>query len=399
LTFTDNADTNDTGKNIVYLDNAATSFPKAPNIGKEMKEAVEKYGVNPGRSNHSLAMKANQVIYEAREVISDFFNVGMPENIIFTLNATHAINFGLKGFLKKGDHVIISDREHNSVYRPLYAMQSQGIIEADNAITNPYDDYATVKNFEKLIKKNTKIIAVMSASNVTGILLPIIEISELAKKYGLLLFVDASQSGGILPINMKTAGIDILALPGHKGLLGPHGTGMLIVREGISLDTIIEGGSGINSSQPIQPEEYPERMESGTQNLIGIAGLKDSVEYVKKAGLEKIYKHELALKNKTVYYLSGIDGITVYECNKFDTKINSLGVVSFNIKGMSSNDVAEKLDNYGICVRSGLHCAPLAHNAIGTMPDGCVRASFGLFNKESDADRLIESIHKIARGK
>ena len=399
MTFTDNADTNDTGKNIVYLDNAATSFPKAPNIGKEMKEAVEKYGVNPGRSNHSLAMKANQVIYEAREVISDFFNVGMPENIIFTLNATHAINFGLKGFLKKGDHVIISDREHNSVYRPLYAMQSQGIIEADNAITNPYDDYATVKNFEKLIKKNTKIIAVMSASNVTGILLPIIEISELAKKYGLLLFVDASQSGGILPINMKTAGIDILALPGHKGLLGPHGTGMLIVREGISLDTIIEGGSGINSSQPIQPEEYPERMESGTQNLIGIAGLKDSVEYVKKAGLEKIYKHELALKNKTVYYLSGIDGITVYECNKFDTKINSLGVVSFNIKGMSSNDVAEKLDNYGICVRSGLHCAPLAHNAIGTMPDGCVRASFGLFNKESDADRLIESIHKIARGK
>ncbi|WP_017756747.1 aminotransferase class V-fold PLP-dependent enzyme [Calidifontibacillus oryziterrae] len=382
---------------MIYFDQAASSFPKPKEVAEAVAEAINEYGANPGRGGHTLANKAAAKIYDTRVKLANFFGLHNPRHVIFTQNATAALNQGILGLsLESGDHIITTSYEHNSVRRPLeYLKRVKGI-----EITYIEPTSNGEINFEQLeysIKPTTKLLIVTHGSNLTGAIIPIEKLGAIAKKKNLIFMVDASQTAGILPINMTEMGIDLLAFAGHKGLMGPQGTGALLVNNNIELKPIVTGGTGRQSEQIEQPSELPERLESGTLNTPGIVGLLEGLKFIEKTGLDQIFKHEQTLTEVCLTGLNKIEGVRIYGP---DIASNRLAVISFNIEGIDSQEVAMILDqHYQIAVRAGLHCSPLAHQSIGTVEiGGTLRASFGIYNTLEEVEKFVQAIEEIRAG-
>ena len=379
---------------MIYLDNAATTFPKPSKVYEEVLNCMKNYCANPGRASHDMAIKSALKILECRKLLSELFNINNPLNIIFTSNATEALNMGIKGFLKRGDHAISTFTEHNSVLRPLNTLSKRGVeitfIAPDKSgFINPND-------IKDEIKANTKLIIVNHVSNVLGTIQDINAIGKIAKKYGVAFLVDASQSAGNINIDVEKSNISMLALSGHKGLYGPQGTGILYVKEGIKLSTLEEGGTGSNSISLNQPIELPDRFESGTLNTPGIAGLCEGIKFIKKIGVKNIYLEEINLIEQLLIELNRLSFIKIYG-NK-NIKGRS-AVVSFNVEGIDSSIVSEELNDANIAIRTGYHCAALIHKVIGTELQGTIRVSPGCFNTSEDIDNFIKAIIRIYKSK
>lgn len=372
---------------MIYFDNAATTGKKPLCVINAINYALKNLSANPGRSGHNLSQKAAFKIYNARKNIAEYFDATGPECVCFTSNCTSAINFVLKGILKTDDHVIISDLEHNAVLRPIHKMG----INCDIANVSFIDDYETVESFKKLIKNNTKMIFCTAASNVTGKVLPLEKIGKLCKENGILFGVDAAQLAGILPISMKTYNIDYLCIAPHKGFYSPMGLGVLIAEKPIDT-TIIEGGTGTNSLDYNQPDSYPEMLESGTLNLPAIIAADAGLNFVKSKA-EIIYNHEIKLMQLLYNFLAKKNNIKLY--TPYPTKNMYAPVLSFNVLGKTSEDISTILNKCNVAVRSGIHCAPLAHKKIGTTEIGTVRVSPSIFNTDSEIFSLINILKKI----
>lgn len=377
---------------MVYLDNAATTFPKPEAVSRAVYRFMTKTAANPGRSGHRLSMESAREVYDCREAAAQLFHAPGPECVAFTLNATHAINLALKGSVKSG-HVVTSCLEHNSVIRPLASLSQIGITY-DTAAVDLRDDAVTIANFERLIKPETVMIVCTHASNLCGRVLPVKELGELCQSRGIAFLVDASQTAGLLPIDMQQMNIDYLCMPGHKSLYGPMGTGMLIAAHGEQLTTIIEGGTGSNSLQLEQPDFMPDRLESGTVNAPGIVGLHAGIDFVRHHGTQNLYKKEMQLAQLLYDRLCEIEGIKLYTPRP-DT--GYVPVVCFNIGELSSVEAVSKLDKAGIALRGGLHCTPAAHTYFGTLTQGMIRASMGAFNTEPDILSLVSAVKKISK--
>ena len=378
---------------MIYLDNAATSFPKPECVINAMLYAQKNVGANAGRGGHSKTVRAGEMVYACREKAADMFGCD-SERVIFTSNCTSALNTAIKGTVKKGDHVIISCLEHNSVLRPVHKLAEDGIITYDVAKVNSLSDEDTVSNFLSLVKKNTAAVVCTMVSNVFGTVLPVKKLGSELKKRGILFIVDAAQSAGTYKINIKEMNIDILCMPGHKGLMGPMGTGMMIIGGETEVSSLYEGGTGSFSMSESQPEVYPDKLESGTLNLPGIWGLKKGMDYIAYVGGEEaIHKKESCLCNMLKEDLSVIRGIKLY------TDIagkNSAPLVACNIKNIHSEAVADILSKENIAVRSGYHCAFLSHNTFGTDSTGVIRVSPGWFSTKKDIKNLVFCLNKIA---
>ena len=382
-------------RRLVHLDNSATSWPKPEGVLEAIRKAIEKYGANPGRSGHRLAIEAARIIYETREALAELFGLDDPERIILTKNVTEALNLVLYGVLKQGDHVITSSMEHNSVMRPLRDLEKKGVeltqIKASGKGEIDPEDVL------KSIKANTKLIALVHVSNVTGTIMPVEEVLRISKDHGIPLLIDAAQSAGTLPINLKELPIDLLAFTGHKGLFGPQGTGGLVINtKGLEekIEPLMRGGTGSKSEEEEQPEFLPDKYESGTPNTPGIAGLGEGVRFILKEGIERIKEKKEILTLKLIEGLKDIKGIKIY--GPLDPK-RQIGIVSFNLEGNSPAEVSHLLDEkYGILSRPGLHCAPSAHKTIGTFPFGTVRFSVGYFNTEEEIEYTIQAVRQLA---
>ena len=377
----------------VYLDNAATTFPKPPAVLSEVNDCIRRYCGNPGRGSHPMAMAAAEQIFSCRCALSDFVGGYAPEHVIFTQNTTYAINLFLKGVLKKGDHVLISDLEHNAVFRPIWKMAQDGVIEYDVfpsmcglASASPVRICAGIA---KRLRPNTRLVMCTHASNLCSYEMPLSQIGAFCHRHGLLFAVDAAQSAGHMPIDMKAMQIDALALPGHKGLYGIQGAGALILAPTVSLSTLVEGGNGLHSLEGDMPDQSPERYESGTPPTPSIAGLLRGVEAVRAIGLGAIADHEARLFGRMHERLTTLRGITVYVPNARGA------VLLFSADGIPSEQLAAELGRRGICVRGGYHCSALGHATLHTPPDGAVRASFGIFNTETDVDRLCDALTEL----
>ena len=380
---------------MIYFDNGATSFPKPRQVAQAVSEAFTLYGANPGRSGHEMSMNTAIKIFEVREAVAGLFEVHNLNEVVFTLNCTHAVNFAIKGALRAGDHVIISDLEHNAVLRPVHALAQRGIITYSIAETFP-EHSRTVASFARHIRPNTKMIACTHASNVFGMVMPIEDIAGLCKERGILLLVDAAQTAGVLELKPRRWGIDFLCAAGHKGLYGPTGTGVMVTPHGAWMETTIEGGTGSYSASYEQPTEMPDRFESGTINTVGILGLGAGVDFVREKTPQAIYTHEIKLALEASAMLKTIPGVELYTPDLgFGTHVP---VLSFNIQGKSSEETTTRLSDKGFALRGGLHCAPLAHYKFGTMERGTARASFGAFNTIRQVGQLCEAIAEIAAG-
>ncbi|MBA1334737.1 MAG: Cysteine desulfurase [Firmicutes bacterium] len=378
---------------MIYLDNAATSFPKPETVIREMNKCMLEYCANPGRSGHKLAIEAGRAIYNTRELLCRLFNIENPMQIVFTMNATDSLNLGLKGFLKRGDHVIATSMEHNSVARPLTALKERGVeatyVKCDSeGSINP-------ENIRKAIKKNTALIISTHASNVVGTIMPVKEIGLIAKARGIPYMLDASQSAGVIDIDVKEMNISMLAFPGHKGLMGPQGVGGLYISEELELVQMKEGGTGSNSEYLVQPDIVPDRYESGTPNTVGIVGLGEGVRFILETGISNIRRHEEELTRRMLQGFCRIKGVKIY--GPADEK-KQTAVISMNIGDLDSTEVSYILDSeFDIATRAGLHCSPLAHKTLGTLEQGTVRFSIGYFNTPGDIDKAVQAVESIAR--
>jgi cysteine desulfurase family protein len=378
----------------IYLDNAATSHPKPEAVYRAVEHALREIGASPGRGGYRLAMDATRLVFEAREALAELFGIRDSSRIVFTGSATEALNLAIGGLLRPGDHVVTSTMEHNSVVRPLHLAESRGVevtrVPCDRrGFLNPRDVAAAVR-------ANTRLIVLSHCSNVTGTIQPIEEIGFLAGKAGVPLLLDAAQSAGLLPIDVRDPGVALLAGPGHKGLLGPQGTGFLYVAEGIDLAPLMVGGTGGYSSDREQPDEMPARYESGTLNLPGIAGLKAGAEFVLRTGIGTIRRKEAPLVERLLEGLTGIAGVTLHGP---PAGAERGGIVTFTVEGMDPSLIGFTLDReHDICVRVGLHCAPEAHRTIGTYPLGSVRVSPGWFTTEEDIETFLRAMEGIVRG-
>lgn len=376
-------------KNTVYLDHAATSYPKPPVVTAAVTHCMKHSGGNPGRGSHRLSMAAAGEIYACREVAAELFGA-QPERVIFTLNTTHALNLAIKGILCRGDHAVCSDMEHNSVYRPLYRLAARGIIDFDVFDTFPAAPVRTpdqiLSSLLSKLRPQTRMVICSHASNICSATLPLERIGALCRRMGILFVVDAAQSAGNLPIDMERMGIDVLCLPGHKGLMGPQGTGMMILGERVTLDTLMEGGNGMDSLRGEMGEDTPERYEPGTLQTPSIAGLRAGMELIRSVGIETIGTHERRLGNALRDRLMQLPKVRVY------APFREGGVVLFSVDGYSSEEVGQRLDAEGICVRSGFHCSALGHKALHTPAGGAIRASFGWTSKERDGEALLRVV-------
>lgn len=379
---------------MIYFDNAATSYPKPSAVTEAVREAMVRFGANPGRSGHEMSQKTARMIYDCREKMSQMFGVERPEGVIFTRNCTHALNMAIKGVLQSGGHAVISSLEHNSVVRPLYELKRRGVADYSVASVSNDDD-RTVENFSDLIGTKTKLVVCTHASNVWGTVLPIERIAQVCKKHGVTFVVDAAQTAGHLPINLKNQNVDILCVPGHKGLYGPSGTGAMLINKDVSLSTFEEGGTGSASLDLSQPEFLPDRFESGTLNVIGIAGLSAGLSFLKRRGIENLYRSELELLKRCYGALSQYGSVALYTPMPRENK--TVPTLSFNIRGRHSEETAQQLDRYGIATRGGYHCSPLAHESMSTLDSGAVRISLGAFNDAAQIDYFKEVLKKLAK--
>jgi cysteine desulfurase family protein len=377
---------------MIYFDNAATTWPKPETVYEAVDDCLRRLGANPGRSGYRMALAAGRVLTDARLLMAKLVNAPESSQIIFTVNATEALNLGIKGHLKPGDHVITSRLEHNSVARPLETLRVGGV-EVTKLPTSVTTGVLPAQ-VEAAIQENTKMIVLTHASNVMGTLNPIAEIGKIACRRKILFLVDAAQTAGVFPIDVQAMNIDMLAFAGHKGLYGPAGTGGLYLRKGIRLTPLKEGGTGTDSEFSLQPEKCPERYESGTLNTPGIAGLAAGIRYILAEGIGQIREKEKKLTERLQRGLEALPGITVYGP---PLGVERAAVVSFNILGMEPTEVCFILDQtFEIASRSGLHCAPDAHRTMGTLPKGTVRLSLGYFNTAEEVDRCLEAVAAIA---
>ena len=382
---------------MIYLDNAATSFPKPREVIRETERCLRRYGGNPGRGSHRLALAAAEKIYECRAEAAELFGSSCPENVIFTLNTTAALNTVIKGLLKKGDHVLISDLEHNAVWRPVSRLAEEGRVTFDvfpSFATDPERSPEQIcAAIEALIRPETKLLVCVHASNICSAVMPIAQIGALCRRHGVFFVVDAAQSAGHLPIRMEQMQIDALCVPGHKGLLGPQGSGILLLRDGILPETLIEGGSGTYSLEARMPEEIPERYEAGTLPTPAIAGLCEGIRKIRRVGLERIAAHERRLNERLAGLLSEMQDVRVYLPHL------SGSVLLFSADRMPADRLGRELDARGFCVRAGFHCAALAHRTLGTPASGAVRVSPGLDTTEGAITAFAAALREIlARG-
>lgn len=375
---------------MIYLDNAATTLRKPPCVIDAVVRAMTTLG-NSGRSAHEESLTASRIIYDAREAAAALFGCPRADHVAFTANSTEALNIAIGGLFSSGDHVISTDCEHNSVLRPLYRLEGADVsfVPADRLGRVRYDDFAA------LIRPNTRAIVCTHASNLTGNLLDIGRIGRLAHERGLLFVVDASQTAGTVEIDMECQHIDVLCFTGHKSLMGPQGTGGLCVRPGVEIRPFKVGGTGVQTYLPQQPREYPTRLEAGTLNGHGIAGLMAAMDYIRSVGRETIRSHELALARRFYEGAANTPGVTVYgDFSSWDRA----PIVTLNIRDYDSSQVSDVLaQDYGIATRAGAHCAPRLHRALGTVERGAVRFSFGWMNTEEETDAALAAVREIAR--
>ena len=377
---------------MIYFDNAATTLQKPERVARAVMEAMGTFG-NPGRGVHEPAMAASRAIYDTRCALAQLFHAENPANIAFTANATEALNIAIKGTLNPGNHVITTALEHNSVLRPLYELEGRGlertILPADRQGRVAYED------FEAAIRDNTRAIVCTHGSNLTGNLLDIGKIGAIAKTHGLLFLVDASQTAGVFPIDVQEMGIDILCFTGHKGLLGPQGTGGLYVREGTAVRPLLTGGSGVQSHSKTHPAQMPTALEAGTLNAHGLAGLNAGVRYLLEMGIDTVRQKELDLMWAFYEGIKEIPGITVY--GDFSQR-ERCPIVSLNVRDYDSSQVSDALfSQFGIATRPGAHCAPLMHDALGTQNRGAVRFSFSHNNTMEEINFAISALREIAQ--
>ncbi len=380
----------------IYFDNAATSWPKPPGAAEAMVHFINEVGANPGRSGHRLAIESGRIVYSAREAVAELFNAPDPLRVTFGHNVTEALNLALRGYLRPGDHVITSSMEHNSVMRPLRALERDGIEIA--VVRCSAEGFLNPADVKAAIRPNTTMIVLNHASNVVGTLLPVAEVGRICRQHDLLLLVDAAQTAGAYPIDMQADSIDLLAFTGHKALLGPMGTGGLIVGERVDvarMDPLKRGGTGSRSEHEVQPDFLPDVYESGTVNAVGLAGLGASVRWILERGVGAIRAHEIQLAQQLINGLREIPGVAVY--GGLDVELQ-MATVSFNVVGMEPSEVGLRLDDeHGIMCRVGLHCAPAAHRTLGTFPAGAVRFGLGVFNTAEEVDSALEAVHQLAR--
>ncbi|MFO7983383.1 MAG: aminotransferase class V-fold PLP-dependent enzyme [Desulfuromonadales bacterium] len=376
----------------IYLDNAATSFPKPEDVYRATDEAMRTMGGNPGRGGHSLTLDASRLVLEAREAVAEMFGIPDAARVAFMANATEAINTALFGILRPGDRVVTTSMEHNAVTRPLRALEDRGV----EVVKVPADEtgYVPAGEIRAACTEKTRMVVVNHCSNVTGTLQPIDEIGPWCRRNGILFFVDAAQSAGLFEIDVEDQSIDLLAAPGHKSLLGPQGTGFLYVRDGIQITPLVYGGTGGNSHSELPPDQMPERLESGTLNLPGLAGLAAALDYIKSQELQTIRNHERHLLEQLIAGLGEIPQVTLF--GPTDSRRHG-GALSFIIEERDPSELGFLLDrDHGICLRVGLHCAPDAHRTIGTFPRGTVRVSPGYFNGRDHIDHFLTAVAALA---
>lgn len=381
------------GRELTYLDNAATTFPKPRRVIERMNDLMQNGGGNPGRSSHVLAMKASETVFESREELSDFFGAAGPEQVCFSLNATSSLNFCIKGLLHRGDHVLISDMEHNAVLRPVYRLWRDGVIDYSVFPTFVLEDEGRktkiIHGILSRLRRNTRMIICSGASNLCSMIMPLGEIGELCRREGILFVVDGAQCAGHIPISLEEMKIDALCIPSHKGLLGPQGCGAAILGKGVMPKTLVEGGNGINSLEADTSGELPERYEAGTLPTPAIAGLCEGVRTVRALGIERIAEHERELFRRALIGLSQIEGVRIY-CPHHEGS-----VLLFNKDGIDSEELCLALSERGICTRGGYHCSALGHKTLGTTNGGALRVSFGVYNSSYDVDKLCEALREI----
>ena len=376
----------------IYLDNAATSFPKPKEVATAVYDFMVNNGTSSGRGSYKKAMQSDYIVYECRKLIGKLFNFDNPKKVVLTSNVTDSLNIAMRGILKENDHVITSSLEHNAVWRCLKTLERDINIKIDtvecskDGITNPQD-------IKKYIKKDTALIVFTQASNVLGTIQPIREIGAIAREHNIPFLVDSAQSAGAMKIDVKEDNIDILAFTGHKSLLGPMGTGGLIINTDIDIKPLKAGGTGGDSAYEYQPDYYPNHLETGTSNVSGIAGLREAIKFLNKEGIENIHNKEKELTKYALEKLETVKDIEIYgqkDCEKM------LSVISFNIKDKRPEDVGSILDQkYDIMLRAGLHCAPTAHSVIGTKDRGTLRIGLGYFNEKEDIDKLVEALNNL----
>ncbi len=378
---------------MIYLDNGATSFPKPRIVHEEYERCMRYYAANAGRGAHKRSIMAAEKLWETREALGTLFSIKTPERIVFTPNCTMGLNMGLYGILKSGDDLVISNMEHNSVYRPAMALSQKGVRTLFAAADR--EGIVTPESVIRQITPRTRLVCILHASNVSGSINPIRQIGQVLRRRGILFMVDAAQTAGCVPIDVEADSIDILAFPGHKGLLGPQGTGGLYVRKGIDIRPILAGGTGSESESAFQPTFLPDRLESGTQNLPGIAGLCGGVQYVLSQGVDAIGMHERRLCGLFIDRIKEIEGVRILGPQNIEKRA---GIVSVSLADHDPMVVAQKLDKlYDIATRAGLHCAPLAAKTLG-LQNGSLRFSPGIFNTEKDMDYAARALISILHG-
>ena len=372
----------------VYLDNAATSWPKPETVYRAVDHFMREVGATPGRGGYRREEEALCIADETRAALAQLFHAPDPQGVAFTLNATQAINMALKGMLHPGDHVITSSIEHNAMWRPLKELEKRGV--EVTAVPCAPDGALDPADVEAALRPNTRLVAMLHASNVLGTILPIAEVGEIAHRHGVLLLVDAAQTAGVYPIDMQAMGIDLLAFAGHKGTYGPHGTGGLVVCPGIELETWVEGGSGVLSQPDTMPEELPMRLEAGTQNAAGLAGLLAGVRFVLEQGVKCIRAHEMALAGWLIERLQAVVGLSILGPGDLERRT---AVIAITVDDYSPDQLAAVLDKvFGVATRAGLHCAPQAHRVAGTLECGALRFSPGYFTTPEEVDYAVEAL-------
>ncbi len=376
-----------------YWDNAASTWPKPPAVGAAMARALRECGGNPGRAGHAMSLAAAQTMYTCRREVADFFGLPDPAGVVFTHNCTMALNTVIRGLAEPYGRVLISDLEHNAVWRSTFALDRHHP-RVDIAAWS-LDEEETVENFRRAIRPDTRLLVCTHASNVFGVTMPIRRLAALAHEHGIPMCVDGAQSAGVLPIDMERDGVDYLCVAAHKGLYAPMGTGLLLCRDGTNVPPLVRGGTGSLSRYPQQPEELPDRLESGTPNIPGIAGLLAGLRFVRQRGRERIYRHEMALVGRLYDRLASCKNMRLYTPRPVAGQ--SVPLLSVNVAGHASEEVAAALDARGIAVRAGLHCAPLAHRHFGTLPDGTVRLAPSAFSTAEEVEKICKLFHQIAQ--
>nr|WP_209852476.1 aminotransferase class V-fold PLP-dependent enzyme [Paenibacillus sediminis] len=379
---------------VIYLDHAATSWPKPPEVFKAMQEALIKAGANPGRGSHAMAVQASRVLFRTRQILSELFHIKNANDIVFTSNTTMALNFAIKGWIKPGDHVIATMIEHNSVRRPLEYLKRTKGVTVDYIPVNE-EGSIDLKKVEQAFRPNTSLVVCNHSSNLLGSILPVGELGDMAHRHGAVFAVDAAQTAGTVNIDVNDMDIDLLAFPGHKGLLGPQGTGGLYIAPHIDLTPLLHGGTGSQSIDTDQPSVRPDRYEAGTPNTVGIAGLHAGVQTVLNYTTSRLYEQEWRLTQRLMDGLGHITDIKVFGPQMGEERT---GIVSFIMEGKDSSEIAFRLDQeFGIAVRAGFHCTPLAHSVVDTLKTGAVRASVGYDTTNDDIDVLLEALRHISK--